>query len=49
MLRYRAEEARMQAQKMIDPVYRSMFIQVAETYERMIEWQRKSDRSLQSF
>jgi hypothetical protein len=42
--RERAEEARAQAEQMTDPVCRSMMIQVAETYERLIDWQLFTDR-----
>ena len=46
--RDRAEEARTQAEQMTDPVCRSMMLQIAETYERMIDWQLASNRLAQS-
>lgn len=45
--RDRAEEARTQAEQMTDPVCRSMMVQIAETYERMIDRQLSTNRLLQ--
>jgi len=46
--RDRAEEARTQAEQMTDPVCYSMMVQIAETYERMIDWQLATNRLLRS-
>jgi hypothetical protein len=42
--RARVEEVRAQAEQMTDRVCRSMMIEVAETYERLINWQLMTDR-----
>lgn len=46
--RDRAEEARVQAEQLTDPVCRRMMTQIAEAYERMIDWQLATNRLLRS-